>query len=245
MAPAQTNSVIEMAKRNNAVVIWLIAPGVHTPTGFNLDKTSRITGFKIRSADIEALPRITIIKNERPHEGLQLSDEALLSSFGCGPHNIDDSGARTIGPIFYADVSRDADAVVLGVLDALHKPGLVCKKMEGYTSIYCAAPYVPNVFLRAIGKKLNAHIYINTDDLIHLCDNLIMIHANQSGVKNISWHQKAQVVVEIYSGRKVAENCRHWQIKMKQYETKFFFAGTRAVWQDTASKMKKFGIDML
>ncbi len=236
MTTTQANSIIEMAKSNNATVIWLVAPGVHTPDGFNLEHTSRITGFKICAADIEALPRVTIIPNEYPMTRLKKPDGSPFSYFGCGPHNVDDSGGRGVGPLFYADVEQDPDAVVLGILDALHKPGLVYKKMEGYTSVYCSAPYIPNVLLRAIGKKAGAHIYLDSDDLIHVCDNLIMVHANRPGVKKIAWHRKAETVIDLFTGRQVAKNCRQWSIKMKLYETRFFFVGTVAAGRKVVNK---------
>ena len=64
-----------------------------------------------------------------------------------GQHDSDDSGARCIGPLFYADVSEDADATVLGMLEAINKPGLVVRQMDGWSSVYCAAPYVHNALL--------------------------------------------------------------------------------------------------
>lgn len=238
MTKDQGKSIIEMAKRNNAIVIWLMAPGVHTPMGFNLEQSSRITGFKICSADIQALPRITMIPNEDPITRLQMPNGSRFTSFGCGPHDYDDGGARGVGPIFYVDTSRDPNTVVLGMLDALHKPGLVYKEMEGYISVYCAAPYIPNVLLRAIGNKAGAHLYLDTDDLVHVCDNLIMVHANSKGVKEICWHGEAQSVIDLFSGQEIAKNSSKWSIEMELYETRLFFAGTAAAGQKVVDNIQ-------
>ena len=223
----QAKSIIKLARQNSATVIWLIAPGIQTPKGFDLERTSKITGFKICSADVEAPPIISLLSGNHPLSQPSLSDGGILKRFGGGPHEEDGAGSRVIGPLFYVDASTDKNVSVLGTLDVLSEPGLAVRQMDGYTSMYCAAPYIHNALLRAVGADAGSHIYLDSDDLIHVADNLILIHAKFSGKKQIRWHKKTQIVFDLYSGRKIALNCQNWSIRMKLHETRFFFAGSK------------------
>ena len=246
MTDKQAKNIIGLARQNSATIIWLVAPGLQTPKGFNLERTSKITGFKIRSADVDGLPIISLNHSEHPWSRPSLSGGGILSRFGGGPHEEDDSGSRSIGPLFYIDASANKDTVVLGTLDVLCEPGLAVHQMDGYTSIYCAAPYVHNALLRNIGSGTGAHIYLDSDDLIHVANNLILVHAKSSGKKQIQWHKTVQIVYDLYSGREIAENCQNWSFRMKQHETRFFFAGTKGMASQITQCIKnnsKFNIE--
>ena len=243
MTDKQLKNIIGLARKNSATIIWLVAPGVQTPKGFNLERTSKITGFKIRSADVDGLPMITLNPGEHPLSRPALSGGGILSRFGGGPHEEDDSGSRSIGPLFYIEASANKDAIVLGTLDVLCEPGLAVRQMDGYTSIYCAAPYVHNALLRAIGSGTRAHIYLNSDDLVHVANDLILVHAKSSGLKKIQWHKRVQIVYDIYSGREIATNCRNWSFRMKQHQTSFFFAGTKSIARQITQGIKNNSLE--
>ena len=229
MTDKQAKGIIELARQNSATIIWLIAPGIQTPTGFDLGRTSKITGFKICSADVEAPPIISLLPGKHRLSRPCLSDGGVLNRFGGGLHEEDGSGSRVIGPLFYVDASADKDVNVLGTLDVLCEPGLAIRQMDGYKSMYCSAPYIHNALLRAVGVDAGNHIYLDSDDLVHIADNLIMVHAKRSGKKQIHWHKTAEIVYDLYSGRKKVWNCQDWSFRMKQYETRFFFAGPENV----------------
>jgi hypothetical protein len=234
MTEAQASAIISLAKKNGATLVWLMAPGVQGPGQFDLEKTSRITGFQVRCADVEALPRLSLLPGAHPWSTPALAEGGTLASFGTGPHDYDDSGARGIGPLFYLDVSGDSDVTVLGVLDALREPAFAVRPMDGYTSVYCAAPYLPNALLRQMGHAAGAHIYLESDDLLHVAGDLLLLHAKRAGTKAIRWHRDAEVVIDLFSGEEIASHTREWQVALERYETRFFFAGST----DTAEKVR-------
>lgn len=224
MTDAQAAAITALAKRNHATVIWMVAPGIQTPHGFDLKHVSRITGFTIRAVDAEALPRITLIRGTHPWSR-PAGPEGVLGSFGTSLVDFDDAGARCVGPLFYADVAEEKDVTVLGELDALAKPGLVVRPMDGYTSVYCSAPFVHNALLRAIGKDSGAHVYLDTDDLLHVARHLILVHARREGRKDIRWPTTAERIFDLGTGRAVKHDGRAWAVDLKRHETRFFFAG--------------------
>ncbi len=221
--------LIRLARKNRATIIWLMAPGIYTPKNFDIKRVSEITGFTIRSVDIEGHPSISLVQSEHPLSRPFLTDGSILTNFGAGQLEADDAGACNIGPMFYVDVSKDSSAVVLGNLDILFKPGLVVKQMKGYTSVYCSVPYIHNALLRAIGKYSHAHIYLDTDDMIYASKNLILINAKTAGEKTIYLPRRVKVALDIYTGNKIAHNCHRFVMRMKKYETRFIFVGSYTI----------------
>ena len=241
MTDRQAKDVVRLARKNNATIVWSVAPGIQTADGFDLEHTSRITGFKIRALDAETLPRITMLPGEHPWSQVTWPDERPVESFGGGPFDYDDSGARGIGPTFYVDIDGDPGATVLGELDFINQPGLVVRQCRGYRSVYCAAPYLHKSLLRRIGADSGAHVYLDTDDLVHASRELLVVNARRAGVKEFHWPRKVQVVVDLYSGRTVAENTKSWRTKLKKFETRFLFAGTAKVAEKVRQGMKSRG----
>ncbi|MCC6444713.1 MAG: hypothetical protein IT210_14800 [Armatimonadetes bacterium] len=162
LSDRQTQSLIVLVRKRRAALIWLGAPGVVNldTTAFDLDRASRIAGFRLRAANMEALPRISLIPSSHPWSRPPSADGGTLSCFGTGPHDFDDAGTRAVGPLFYAE-GPGSDITVLGLLDALQEPGLIVRRMDGYTRLFCSAPYLPNALLRAIGKTAD-NISIST-----------------------------------------------------------------------------------
>ena len=247
MSTEQADAVKALARKNRATLVWLMAPGVQTPEGFDLEHTSRITGFRIRALDVETLPRITMTPGDHPWSQVTWPDERPVSSFGGGPFDYDDMGARGIGPTFYADVTDDPDAVVLGALDSINKPGLVMREEEDYSSVYCAAPYLYKALLRRIGKDADAHLYLDSDDLVHASRELLLVNARRAGRKAFCWPCEAEVVLDLYTGEALAENTDKWAMDLEKYETRFFFAGDAEIASKVREAMesRERGVEML
>jgi len=237
----QVEAMLALARRNAATVIWLMAPGIQTPGGFDLNRASRITGFRLRSADVEALPRISLVPGEHRWSQPALGEGRTLTNFGAGLHDFDDGGSHPIGPLFYVDVKRDPDVQVLGVLDPLGEPGLGVRRMDGYTSVYCAAPYVHNALLRAIGRDAGAHLYLATDDLVHAAAQLLLVHARQEGAKDLRLPRRAEKVVDLFSGRELGQRCRKLRVRMRKHETRLLFTGPARTLRRVRASMKGVG----
>lgn len=228
ISDAQVQAIKNYAGQHHAAVIWIYAPGVHTPEGFDIERVSRITGFPIKTVDVEAMPRISMLPGDHPWSKPPLSEGGTLSAFGASLYDFDDACARGVGPLFYADV-QDGDGIyVLGDLNALNKPGLVMREMDGYTSIYCAAPFVHEALLRVIGRDSGAHIYLESDDVIHVSGNLAVVNAKRAGEKQIKWHEKAEVVLDLYAGKEIARDTEAWTVNLQRHETGLYFAGPAA-----------------
>ncbi len=235
---SQVRALRALARRNEATLIWLVAPGIQANNRFDLRRASRITGFHLRAADVEALPQVSLVPARHPWSQPRTMDGRTLTRFGGGLHEDDDSGARAVGPLFYVDRYNENDTTILGTLDVLAKPGLAVRRMDGYVTVYCAAPYVHNALLRAIAKDTGAHLYLDTDDLVHAAADLLLVNARRSGRKMIRWPRRAGVVLDLWTGRKVARAASHWSVTMRQHETRLYFAGSARAAQRIRDGMK-------
>lgn len=222
-------AVIERkVKRNGATVIWTYAPGIQSPSGFSLERVERLTGFKLKSADIQALPRISFVNYEHPmvsYRPPQGGDQYVRGSlqpgfFGTGPMG-NDERERVIGPIIYVD---DPEATVLGELDCLQQPGFCVKQMDGWTSVFCAAPMLNQYVLRDVARFAGLHIYSEGDDVILPGKSFIMIHAKSAGEKIIRLPAPSDVY-ECYDGREIGRNITEIRETLPEYGTRIYFLG--------------------
>jgi hypothetical protein len=226
---AQLSKLHAFAQKHQATIIWLIAPGLQTEGGFDMDRASRVTGFRLRAVEIEAEPLISLIPSDHPWSRPPLGEGRVLQQFGGGLTEGDDRGARTIGPIFYADVSDDPDAVVLGTLDILGKPGLLVREDCGAKTVYCAAPYLHQALLSAIGRSVGAHLYVQSNDVIHATSQLLLLKSDATGRKQIHWPRNPECVLDLWTGERIVCDSGSWQVDSRMNETHLFFAGPEGV----------------
>jgi hypothetical protein len=215
-------------KRGGATVIWTYAPGIQSPAGLSLQRVERLTGFRLKSADVEALPRITFTNLRHPYVrycppggGHQYDHGAAQPGFiGTGPLG-NDERERILGPLIYVD---DPEATVLGELDALQAPGFCVKQMDGWTSVFCAAPMLNQYVLRNIARAASLHVYSDGDDVLLPGQSFLMLHARTAGEKVVRLPAPADVY-ECYDGRLLGRQLTEFRDTLDRYGTGFYFLG--------------------
>jgi len=228
LTDGEIEAIEQKVKRGGATVIWTYAPGIQSAAGLSLERVERLTGFRLRSADVEALPRITFTNFEHPYVGYRrpvAGDQYMHGAmqpifFGTGPMG-NDERERVVGPIIYVD---DPDAVVLGELDSLQKPGFCVKQMEDWTSVFVAAPMLNQYVLRNIAAAAGVHIYSDSDDVILPGRSFIMIHARKAGTKTIRLPGPSNVF-ECYDEREVGRNITEIRDTLDRHDTRLYFVG--------------------
>lgn len=225
MNDAQAAAIKELARRNRAVLIWMMAPGIQSARGFDLQRVSKIVGMRIRSVDVQATPSVSLVAGKHPWSRPEIAAHRMLRQFGAGPLGEDDSAARGVKPLFYADVKDDDRTCVLGIADAIDEPGLVVRAMEGYTSVYCAAPYVHHALLRAMGRSAGAHVYLDTNDLIHVAGGLVLTNAVEAGDKVICWPGRQEELRDLWTNTPLGQKTDRCTMRLRQHETCLLYAG--------------------
>jgi len=233
-------SIINHAKRVNGVVIWLVAPGLQTDGRIDLERTEEYIGMKVIATECDAYPGIVIDWTEHPLLSFLPDTTERPSEFGGGVNGVDDAGSRTMSPLFWVDCKGDPNISVLGKGKVLNKPAFAMKRMDGWTSVYCAAPSVPGVLIRALGQMCSSHVFIETDDMLHCSKELLVLCAKQAGRKMLTLPQDAEVVIDLVSGNTLGTDTSCISIELRQFETLFVYYGalTSAV-ADYISNLKQ------
>ena len=230
MSDAEMADVEARVKRNGATVVWTYAPGIQSRAGIDLSRAERLTGFRLRAVDVEALPRVTL--TARAHPYVQLDPPANADRYhdpsrvpgyiGAGPMGNDDR-AGIFGPMIYAD---DPDAEVLGELDPLRAPGFCVKRFEDWTSVFVSAPMLNAHVLRNIARAAGIHVYAEQGDVVLPGRSFLTVHAREAGEKHVRLPAPADVY-ECYDGRLVGRGVTEFTDSLEKHATGFYFLGDR------------------
>jgi len=220
-------SIINHAKKVNGVVIWLVAPGLQASGKIDFQRVEGITGMKVRALECDAYPGIVIDWTDHPLGSFLPDATQRPGEFGGGVNGVDDAGSRTMSPLFWVDSEGAPDITVLGNGKVLNRPSFAMKRMEGWTSVYCAAPSIPGVLLRALGHMSSSHVFIETDDMLHCSSELLLLCAKTAGKKTISLPEDVQIVLNLATGEVLGTETNCVSVELRQFETLFIYYGAR------------------
>lgn len=215
-------------KRSGAIVIWTYAPGIQSRDGLSLERVERLTGFRLKVANVEALPRITFTNLDHPYVRYQIPDSGdqyihgadQPSFFGTGPMG-NDERERVIGPLIYVD---DPEATVLGELDALQTPGFCVKEMDGWTSVFCSAPMLNSYVLQNIARVAGVPVYSASQDVILPGKSFLMLHAREAGEKQVQLPAPVDVY-DCYEERLIGRQVLSFSDTLEKHATGLYFLG--------------------
>lgn len=224
----EVEAIERKVKRSGAVVIWTYAPGIQSRAGLSLERVERLTGFRLKALDVQALPRINLtdfdhpfVRYRPPASGDQYVHGGLQPNFfGTGPMGSDDR-ERALGPIIYVD---DPDATVLGELDCLGEPGFCVKEMDGWTSVFSAAPMLNQYVLRNIARSAGLHVYSDGNDVVLPGKSFLMVHAATAGEKTIRLPRPTDVY-ECYDEREIGRGITEIRQELPLHGTAIYFLG--------------------
>ncbi len=229
LTDAEMESIEQRVKRNGNVVLWTYAPGIQSSAGLDLKRVERLTGFRLRSAEVEALPRVTLTQRDHPFArddrpaGVvhrYRDPEAMPTFVGAGPMGNDDR-AGIFGPLIYVD---DPEAETLGELDPLQVPGFCLKRFREWTSIFLSAPMIHHFVLRNIARWAGLHVYSDGNDVLLPGRSFLTLHARAAGEKRVRLVEPADVY-ECYEGRLIGRNIREFTDALGRFDTGFYFVG--------------------
>jgi len=225
ISEAEADAIIAYAKKNRAVVVWQMAPGVSRDGSIDMGRTSEIVGMAIKLVNIEAYPGIITCAADHALSEFCHPDELDQLEFGGGPSQNDDSSSGAVGPLFYVDVTEDDGVVVCGISKALGLPAFAYKKMGDWTSVFVGAPGIPPSLLRALGRMAGCHVFNATDDSLHVCTDLLLLNCKNPGKKEILFNKKADVVIDLFTGEEIGRNTSAIDINLQRFETLFCYYG--------------------
>ena len=209
-----------VAKRNGATVLWVYAPGFLDDHSASVENMRALTG--IRFGMVETTAELDVSLTDIGHP--ITANLSIGDMYGTGidrdqylqPPKIEYMPETTVSPLFYAD---DPDARVLGTLTAVNRPGLVVKELDGWRSIYSAAPVLSWRLLQGIARYAGVHLYDDVGDMVWGNNAFLAIYAQSDGVRTVRFAEPV-TVVDAYEDRQLASGVRSLQLDMKRWETK-------------------------
>jgi hypothetical protein len=200
--PARREAIQAKLKRNGATALFYYAPGYFGPEGAAPEQMRALTGITIVKDDREGKPQLLVDAADPLAQGLP-ADKPL------GAQRV------TVSPIFYAD---DPEARIAGRMVDGKQPGLVVKRMDGWTSVYSGAMQLPQALMRNIARAAGVHVWIETDDALYTDGQYLGLHAATDGPKTLTLPGRFEVVDAI-SGKPVPSDGQTVTLPMKKAQT--------------------------
>jgi len=207
----QKSAIKEKTRRNNAVCVWVYAPGFISDQGFSTQNMMDLTGISLECEEIESDLHINIIDYQHPAtKGLPKG-----TRFGTDEY---------IGPVFYAE---DPEATTLGVLTYKHhtdRSGFSVKEFKDWRSVFIAAPGIPSSILRHLAMYAGVHVYSVLDDILYADRQFLAIHTRYSGKRSLFLPYSSDIY-DVFAGVLLARRADNFTIDLKQNTTYLYYLG--------------------
>lgn len=223
---------IEAVKSDNRTVLWMHDPGKTSLSARGAapeELISSLVGMKMGAAQPEGVITLKSGAFERKGEGeliakrkedlpktklnieVSLSDGAVGSPIGNQPSN------------FYC---VDPSATTLGA-DEAGQAYFALKKHKEWTSVYSASCELKPWIIRKLAQQAGCHIWLETNDVSFASENLVAIHASESGEKELLLPEAVENILDIFSGESIHPDGTTLRFSMKKGETRFFALGVK------------------
>jgi hypothetical protein len=102
-------------------------------------------------------------------------------------------------------------------------PGIVCKNMNSWRSIYCYDfRELDIIALRELAISGGVHCYTDSPEVVYANERLLAVHTATGGKKQITLPRTAKEIIELYSGETVAVNSNTFSYEFQAPDTALF-----------------------
>lgn len=197
LTDAEREGIGRKAARGGRTLLFVYASGLITDDGFSVEAMRNLTGITIALRPEAAPPKVdTHITGSR-------------LSYGC---------EERFGPVLVGD---DPAAEVLGWLQFPARPGLLRRRLAGWTSVWSTAPAIPAAVLQHIAREAGVHLYNDTGDQVLACRGLLGLHAWFTGDKLVRLPSMSDVT-DALSGEAVCRGEASFSTPMQRGETRIW-----------------------
>ena len=200
VTPDQREAIRDHVAKDERTLLWVHAAGLLTDEEISPAAMAELTGIRVAISDMHwPLQVVAHLTGERVAYG---TDQFL-------------------GPWLYAD---DPDVTVHGrvrgwtVKPEYWAPGLVAKDMDGWQSVWSAAPNVPAVLLQALARQAGVHLYTATGHMVCAGSGLLALHAGHPGCHTVRLARPA-TVTDAVTGDVVSEAATEFSVSMERGDT--------------------------
>jgi hypothetical protein len=226
VTPRQRTVLHARFRRGRATVLWVYAPG-YIDRNLSVENMRSLTGLRLAETDLPGELRVEVTSHDHPYTRSlppgfaygtdikvdlikPLFDHRLYLKDPADPTLRRDLPGFRINPRFWGD---DPEAMVLGRLAGLDRPGLLVKAQPGWTSVYSSAPIVPAALLRNIARAAGCHIYSEANDVVYANRDVLTIYSPSGGTRTIHLPSPGRVV-DLLDHRVLTPQARDFTLSM-------------------------------
>jgi len=221
------------ARKNNALVLWLYAPGfINTDAGdiMSNDNIEAVTGMKVRRVDKTMSPRFKVTNLEHPsmkyadpYQFYGYIDRDIHSCIWPGsiyaPPKVKAQPPAFANPGFI--IEEQDDITVLGRYCMDKEIAMAMKEEDGYTSVYCATQVVRSEILQSLAEYAGVHLYTRNDDFLCANETLVSVHARTTGKRTVYFKQPCSPF-EVYEKKFYGHDVTEIEVDMYMGQTLTF-----------------------
>ena len=203
--PALRQAVAAKVRKNNAVSVWLYAPGFVTDNGFSEAAMRELTGIALRH------------EVKKVSGAMELADggHPITAPVKKSPSFSAKELSFETGPVFWAD---DPGAKTLGTCGG--KPAFVVKEEKGWRAVYSAFPLTKEL-LQGVCDYAGVHVYTRGYDVFFANRGFAMLHASTGGKKTVLLPEPRRVT-ELITGKELGSRLSEIQVTVSESDTLIF-----------------------
>ena len=206
LTEAERKAIDEQLKKDGKIVVWVFATGISDTNTNSVENIEQLTEMDM-TMQIGKPIRANVTVTNGTHDYTKGLKGASFGTANAevGPYiTVTDSAATALGHYENGDV------------------GLAVKDMGDWTSVYSAAPNIPNAMLQNLVKAANGHIYSDVlGDVVYSNNHYVSVHNAYAGDRVIKLPQNHSVY-DVYEGEFVSMDTDSFKVSLKENETKMY-----------------------
>ena len=133
-----------------------------------------------------------------------------------------------MSPFLYVE---DPQATPLGVWEADESmPTMAVKELDGWNSIWSAAPNPPSWLIRRVARWAGVHIYNDNDEALYANRSFLMLStSNDAGSRTLKLPWRTSVY-ELFDRHQEWKDVTEFTVDLPRRHTSIFFLGTAEQW---------------
>lgn len=212
LTDAERDVIIRKARKNNAVVLWLYAPGYinydHEKRA-SVEHISRTVGMQVSQSTDTLIPHIRV-NNQHPmfrHASARKQYGIPVTDVHSNISWYSDPGMVTfLNPVFSIEEAPDVE--VLARYCETGKAAIALTEQDGYRSVYCTNLILDGALLTDLAEWAGCHVFSRDGDVLYANDHFVAVHAKDDGKRTLHFPKPCspfEVYEQKYYGHDVTE----------------------------------------
>lgn len=222
LTDAEREVIYAKARRNNAVILWLYAPGFVNPDAdvpMALENIEKTVGMKLGCYNNPTSPYFNVdpashaaVAKASPKKRYGFLGREVKSSFWA---MVNVMPAPYLDPAFYID---DPKVKILGRYCLDGKPAMALTEHLGVRSIYCTARVLSCDLLASVAQYADCHLFLDAGDVLYANESFVAVHADGNGRRTIRFKKRCSPY-EVYENRFYGKDVDSIEVEMQHGQT--------------------------